>query len=240
MPTTDPTAADFLAAILADPADDTPRLIYADWLEEHGDAAGRAQAELIRVQCRIAHLESKEGGSHVAHPEAERNCVARALVSALHSCERKLLLAHGFGWLPRIGIKPILHDGGESEGVNFEIVTGTEQGSGIQMNFARGFPASIALPLAAFQAHAAAIFASQPVTAVRLSDREPYNNVANHWVWDNEQMTLANPQGLSNLPADLLLLLDGDEDFRNRKSWRTYKTRAAAHAALSRAAVTHG
>jgi uncharacterized protein (TIGR02996 family) len=41
----------FLQAILDAPADDAPRLIYADWLEDHGEAA---HAELIRVQCELA------------------------------------------------------------------------------------------------------------------------------------------------------------------------------------------
>jgi uncharacterized protein (TIGR02996 family) len=50
-----PTHADaFLQEILAHPDDDTPRLIYADWLDEHGGPAGEARAELIRVQCRLA------------------------------------------------------------------------------------------------------------------------------------------------------------------------------------------
>jgi uncharacterized protein (TIGR02996 family) len=39
----------FLQAIVADPDDDTPRLIYADWLEEHGNPHGR----FIRVQCAL-------------------------------------------------------------------------------------------------------------------------------------------------------------------------------------------
>ncbi len=42
----------FLAAILADPSDETPRLIYADWLEERGDSRG----EFIRIQCALAKL----------------------------------------------------------------------------------------------------------------------------------------------------------------------------------------
>src|SRR5262249_44868579 len=33
---------------------DAPRLVYADWLEEHGDAA---RAEFIRVQCELARLD---------------------------------------------------------------------------------------------------------------------------------------------------------------------------------------
>lgn len=40
----------FLEAILQDPDDDTPRLVYADWLEEQGDSASAARAEFIRVQ----------------------------------------------------------------------------------------------------------------------------------------------------------------------------------------------
>lgn len=41
----------FLAAIIADPQEDAPRLIFADWLEEHGE---RDRAEFIRVQCELA------------------------------------------------------------------------------------------------------------------------------------------------------------------------------------------
>lgn len=41
----------FLEAILEHPDDDTPRLIFADWLEEHGDAD---RAEFIRLQCALA------------------------------------------------------------------------------------------------------------------------------------------------------------------------------------------
>ena len=43
----------FLADIIANPDDDAPRLIYADWLEEHGD---EARAEFIRVQCEKARI----------------------------------------------------------------------------------------------------------------------------------------------------------------------------------------
>jgi uncharacterized protein (TIGR02996 family) len=37
-------------AILAAPADDTPRLVYADWLDEHGRAA---EAEFVRLGCGL-------------------------------------------------------------------------------------------------------------------------------------------------------------------------------------------
>lgn len=43
----------FLQAIRADLDDDGPRLIYADWLDDHGD---HDRAEFIRVECRRAAL----------------------------------------------------------------------------------------------------------------------------------------------------------------------------------------
>jgi uncharacterized protein (TIGR02996 family) len=41
--------AAFLASIQATPTDNTPRLIYADWLEERGDRRG----EFLRVECAL-------------------------------------------------------------------------------------------------------------------------------------------------------------------------------------------
>src|SRR5687768_16114221 len=49
--------AGFLADIVAHPDEDAPRLIYADWLDEHGGRGGAARAEFIRVQCELARLE---------------------------------------------------------------------------------------------------------------------------------------------------------------------------------------
>jgi uncharacterized protein (TIGR02996 family) len=42
----------FLQMIVENPDDDTPRLIYADWLEERGDPRG----EFIRLQCQRAAI----------------------------------------------------------------------------------------------------------------------------------------------------------------------------------------
>jgi uncharacterized protein (TIGR02996 family) len=43
-----------IRAIADSPDDDGPRLVYADWLEEHGDPE---RAAFIRVQCRLAERE---------------------------------------------------------------------------------------------------------------------------------------------------------------------------------------
>jgi uncharacterized protein (TIGR02996 family) len=46
----------FLRAIFDTPEDDTPRLVYADFLEENGEPD---RAELIRVQCQLAALRRR-------------------------------------------------------------------------------------------------------------------------------------------------------------------------------------
>ncbi len=63
-----------LRAVCDNPDDDTPRLVFADWLQEHGD---EARAEFIRVQIEIAR-----GGDN----------------SELKERERVLLATHGERW----------------------------------------------------------------------------------------------------------------------------------------------
>jgi uncharacterized protein (TIGR02996 family) len=72
----------FLHDILEHPDDDTPRLIYADWLDDRGDPRSAARAELIRLQCRLAGPTSED--------DPER--------WALLEREAQLLRAHGKGW----------------------------------------------------------------------------------------------------------------------------------------------
>ncbi len=48
------TEAALLAAIVADPDDDTARLVYADFLQEHGDESQVARAQFIRAQVELA------------------------------------------------------------------------------------------------------------------------------------------------------------------------------------------
>ncbi len=48
----------FLQAIRDEPDDDAPRLVYADWLEDHGQ---EARAEFIRVQCERARPDTEPG-----------------------------------------------------------------------------------------------------------------------------------------------------------------------------------
>ncbi len=52
----------FLGDIIDNPTDDTPRLVYADWLEDEGESE---RAEFIRVQCRRSCLPADDPQQHV-------------------------------------------------------------------------------------------------------------------------------------------------------------------------------
>jgi uncharacterized protein (TIGR02996 family) len=47
----------FLQAIIEAPNDDVPRLVFADWLDDHGDAD---RAEFIRLQIELARLDKND------------------------------------------------------------------------------------------------------------------------------------------------------------------------------------
>jgi uncharacterized protein (TIGR02996 family) len=68
----------FLQAVVADPEDDAPRLVFADWLEDHGDAV---RAEFIRAQCELTKLPAGD-------PRRWE----------LQDRERALLAEHGDAW----------------------------------------------------------------------------------------------------------------------------------------------
>src|SRR5262245_37079412 len=46
-----------LQEIVTHPEDDAPRLVYADWLEDHGQPQ---RAEFIRLQIEVARIEEAE------------------------------------------------------------------------------------------------------------------------------------------------------------------------------------
>lgn len=48
----------FLEAICREPAEDVHRLVFADWLDEHGEPE---RAEFIRVQCELARTDPFDG-----------------------------------------------------------------------------------------------------------------------------------------------------------------------------------
>ena len=60
--------AAFVSAILDNPADDTVRLVFADWLEEHGEPE---RAEFIRCQIEAANLPALQRAKSKPHKRAK-------------------------------------------------------------------------------------------------------------------------------------------------------------------------
>jgi uncharacterized protein (TIGR02996 family) len=79
----------FLRAIKESPEDDTPRLIFADWLEEQGDPRG----EFLRLQCALARLGEDDPDEA---PLAKRNPDRAPLLAKR---ERELRQRHQAQWL---------------------------------------------------------------------------------------------------------------------------------------------
>jgi uncharacterized protein (TIGR02996 family) len=70
-----------VAAVIAEPEDDLPRLVYADWLDEHGESE---RAEFIRVQ-----IENPSW--HCSFNNADGK----------PQIDTKLMNRHGYDWLGR-------------------------------------------------------------------------------------------------------------------------------------------
>jgi uncharacterized protein (TIGR02996 family) len=54
------TDQDFLRTLLENPADDTTRLVYADWLDEQDDPTARAKAAFLRLTAQLRTLGKKQ------------------------------------------------------------------------------------------------------------------------------------------------------------------------------------
>ena len=136
-----------LAAILAAPEDDAPRLIYADWLEEHGQAD---RAAFIRVGCEAARLDSlcskSKSGETCTYDEDE--CIVCGVekpsnLNALRRRERDLLLKRDEfvpRWAGWFGLPPHV------DGYYLRNIVKAQNQQGIGLLPCRGFVAEIRCP----------------------------------------------------------------------------------------------
>jgi uncharacterized protein (TIGR02996 family) len=151
-PTGTPAAA-FLAAIIADPADNSPRLMYADWLTEQGESA---RSEFIRVQCALAKHETAvlQRGEGFPAPPMPEGFLLFSKREALQRRERELLGRHEGQWLDWL-----------------KGVWGAEwiPTRDITVSWRRGFVAAITLCAEAWLQHADALLKTAPLEEVTLT-----------------------------------------------------------------------
>lgn len=141
-----------LAAIAAHPDNDTPRLIYADWLEERADAVSVTRAQYIRASVEHA----KWFDPHEIGPlcEAERKAMASQMalwVPALWPvppCES----------LHALGRYTWMFTGGEGFALH-----GTPEQPGHRADYRRGFCELVVMPLRVWERYAPTLLALEPL-----------------------------------------------------------------------------
>jgi uncharacterized protein (TIGR02996 family) len=206
-----------LRAILEQPWEDTPRLAYADWLDEYGDPE---RAEFIRVQIRLAATGGAPdpmctkcfggGGwfdTQAMKPTPCQNCHKKPTQRS-----RELSNTHWQKWygVPRTG------------GADFP-------------EWHRGFVCRIAMPCETFLKQAAAIFALHPVQIVRLEGKCP-DREHSWWVEGKAVVTRVE------LPKVLWNRLPYHRDRWEYVSLhaKAYPSHGAALEALSSVCIAHG
>lgn len=167
--------AAFMSAILAEPDEDTHRLVYADWLEERNEPGDAVRAEFIRVQIEVtrplplrplpptvmsqlAFLAGPLLGSRAAQDEARRRqeqaewLAARARRKRCRIRERLLFDRHSHPhWWPAPDV------------AMFTVAETWPLGL-----WSRGFLSRVSMFARDWLAHGDAIRARCPVTRVRL------------------------------------------------------------------------
>lgn len=186
-----------MRAIVENPADNTSRLVYADWLTEYGDTNDCPRAELIRVQVELAGYEGYEEST-----AARRFHVLRHRERVLIETGR---LAHWFDWAGRPA------EFGESLHLCWwpggALNTGRVEGE-----LSRGFVGSVSLNLAAWLAYGPDLVRAHPLEKVWLLDRTPglgrgTGRITNGcWASDEDG---GSPSSACVLPHRIWLMISG-------------------------------
>jgi uncharacterized protein (TIGR02996 family) len=200
-----------IRSVLATPADDAPRLVYADWLDEQGRAE---DAEFIRVQIELAR-RGYGGAFHLDELGRTRHAPPDIVRLTLRQMEL-WFAGHGKPDLP-------------AEMANWPMTVHATPGHNLLIR--RGLVERITLFTDVFLEMAGELFARQPVMHVRLVDkqsRETDSGVC--WVF-----SMVHQDALDEVPLPLWDYFWGERDTK-----QVFATADEAEAALSWACVRYG
>lgn len=201
--------AAFLVDILAHPEDDTPRLIYADWLEEHG---AEERAELIRVQCRLAQQpECLNGRGTLGLDWCCRVC-------DLRRHERRILSATG------TADAPIVPQARANWAPSLRNILPWDMGS---WTWCRGFVEAVSCTCQGWVRHGPHLVREYPLTSVKLLDRHAMFQ-SGQWCWARHSTSLEEAHFVPDCLAFAVQPMLHEV---------TYPTEDGAHEALSRACL---
>ncbi len=235
-------AGAFLADIIANPADDTPRLIFADWLEDNGEPE---RAEFIRCQVELA-----KGNGCDPRPLHNKPCRRCSMIAR----ERELLVRHREEWFrllsrrPGLGKKhplrwwPVASNGEErlDRGSDCPVLS-----EAIEASPRRGFLAEIECSCADWMRWGPAIVREAPIENVRLADKEPTQydrrdggagrpdryQSATFWRWFEQGAD--EPPQYDLLPAPLWKVIHRHPDTNDYDGFWEFATKQIALTALS-------
>jgi len=178
----------FLRAVVAEPDEDLPRLAFADWLEEHGDAE---RAAFIRTQVELARLVAS-GLGNTKEAEALRRS-ERSFLSA-SSYHRPLWAAELCPQLvklvpPEKGLAGVHVDGAD------------------RVLFHRGFVESVTCSVSEWFVHGRSVCERQPVRTLLLTGCG--NTTRDDWYAMVPILTRLEKLVLIGLPPELLEWLRG-------------------------------
>jgi uncharacterized protein (TIGR02996 family) len=157
----------FIRAIIAEPDDDVPRLVYADWLDERGDPRG----EFIRVQCALASWPPCLRSHFRDEFEGGMCLECQGLTNPLRRRERELLDEFWAKWChqtfdhiaPDVGVS----SGGDNLRIRlYDRKPRQDEIGEFEATFTRGFVGSVTLSWTDFQTHADALLSSAPIRRV--------------------------------------------------------------------------
>ena len=218
-----------LAAVLADPDDDTVRLAFADFLGENGE---EERAEFIRVQVELARLP---GCGHKDDAQWCTRCSEDSPHITLRCRERDLWNAipsktqtNGYLWTQPCGDL----FGEHLQSVNDPTAIGIFSES-VLWSCRRGFVHAITCTHDDFLRHAEAVFRAHPVTGVTLTDAEPAEQGNGNWVW---REWYEDTRDADELHEDLFTAMCGDSAL---SPWY-FHSREDAISALVRGCVSLG
>lgn len=235
-----------IRAICLEPADDTARLVYADWLQDNGE---ENRAEFIRLSCELSRVSFEVdefcmncyGGGGVPVKDKESGKYRKMPCWNCHNklCEscQSLFQDNASNWWKNLP--------GTSRGV---IVSKSRLcsilgGNGWQWFINRGFVSRVKMPCSDLLGHAEIIFCLQPIDQVKLTDRRTKDNQRPpyHWAASIKRNDDTKPGqiGTNFLPWSVAKYLRGKVEITHQYLW-TYRQMQEADDDLNQACVQYG
>lgn len=259
--TTTATHAGFISDICEHPEDDSIRLIYADWLEDHGDPE---RAEFIRVQVELfatygnrldrlrpivpthecvkcgALWQRHHSGWSLASDRAEQCCDNEDMADQIapirpemnNLFRRELEVASPL--LRRLSEGVIPGASMSHFSPSNPLPYFALPGPGpvfINIAFRRGFLAEIHAPLTVLEKHLPALVRQHPITRVRVTDKEPKHYQAIPFYREHWSWWGNDMPDKEDIPMELFQLLSGDDPSLSNQLYPDCKNFPTAEAA---------